>query len=488
MLPKMNPSRQRLNSQISEKAESNFRYTPEFFHFLKANLGSVAYNNPQFHPNAQNQLTDTEAFVNLIKCTFGTGVLALPRAYYNSGWVLGLVGSMLIPTFILYAMHVLLNDISMTGKRYKMTMLTYSEAMHLAISNGPSWLRPLNKYFARQVDAFLCIYHFGVDVVYVVFIGKNIKELGDDYLPPIDVRIYIALMTLPLMLTFLIRNLKYLVPLAVISNLFMIVGIGIIVTYLLIDLPNLDDRKPLQNFSQFPLFFGTIMFSAPSIGVIIQLQRNMRKPENYLGTYGILNRAMFIVIVFYTVFGFLGYWKYGDDTATYILKNLPNETLSKCGTTLFIMAIFCSYALQGYVTIEIIWRGYMAPKLMESAALLIEYLVRMAMVVGSVLCAIAFPDFGLLHSLVGSFCLSQLVLIYPGIINICVCYSEGYGPLKIRLWRSLLFIAVGLCGGIAGTMVSVTAIKEKYDNRILYFLNIYYVREEGSLPYQIGEK
>lgn len=74
------------------------------------------------------------------------------------------------------------------------------------------------------MDAFLCIYHFGVDVVYVVFIGKNIKELGDDYLPPIDVRIYIALMTLPLMLTFLIRNLKYLVPLAVISNLFMIVG------------------------------------------------------------------------------------------------------------------------------------------------------------------------------------------------------------------------------------------------------------------------
>lgn len=140
------------------------------------------------------------------------------------------------------------------------------------------------------------------------------------------------------------------------------------------------------------------------------------------------------------------------------------------------MAIFCSYALQGYVTIEIIWRGYMAPKLMESAALLIEYLVRMAMVVGSVLCAIAFPDFGLLHSLVGSFCLSQLVLIYPGIINICVCYSEGYGPLKIRLWRSLLFIAVGLCGGIAGTMVSVTAIKEKYDNRILYFLSSFHLK------------
>lgn len=60
-----------------------------------------------YHLNQHLLHSDTEAFVNLIKCTFGTGVLALPRAYYNSGWVLGLVGSMLIPTFILYAMHVL---------------------------------------------------------------------------------------------------------------------------------------------------------------------------------------------------------------------------------------------------------------------------------------------------------------------------------------------------------------------------------------------
>ncbi|XP_017860799.1 PREDICTED: proton-coupled amino acid transporter-like protein CG1139 [Drosophila arizonae] len=469
MLPKNSPGRRRLISQVNGEVGRYTGFAPRLFHFLNVNLGFVSYRNPQFLPEMKYQLTDSEAFVNLIKCTLGTGVLALPRAYCNTGWLLGLAGSILISSLLLYAMHVLLNDINLTRKRYKMTMLSYSEAMHLAILNGPYWIRPLSKYFARQVDAFLCIYHFGVDVVYVVFIGKNLKELGDDYLPPIDTRIYIALMTLPLILTFLIRNLKYLVPLAVISNLFMIVGVGIVVTYLLVDLPDLEERRPVQSLSQLPSFFGTIMFSVNAIGVTLQLQVNMRQPENFMGTCGVLNRAMFISIAFYTAFGFLGYWKYGDDTATYILKNLPDETLSKCATALFVMAIFCSYALQGYVTIEIIWHSYMTPRPMDSATLWVEYLMRMAMVVASVLCAIAYPDFGLLLSLVGSFCLSQLSLIYPGIINICVCYSDGYGPLKIMFWRSLLFIALGFFGGIAGTMASVAAIKQKYDNRILYF-------------------
>jgi len=128
------------------------------------------------------------------------------------------------------------------------------------------------------------------------------------------------------------------------------------------------------------------------------------------------------------------------------------------------LAIFFSYALQGYVAIEIIWRNYMLPRLMDNATRSLEYLVRMAMVIASVLCAIAYPDFGLLLSLVGSFCLAQVGLIYPGIVNLCVYYDEGYGPFKFLLWRSLLFIVVGLGGGIAGTVVSLTAIQEQLIN------------------------
>lgn len=49
----------------------------------------------------------------------------------------------------------------------------------------------------------------------------------------------------------------------------------------------------------------------------------MLNPDHYLGSFGILNRAMFVVIGFYAAFGLFGYWKYGDKTASSILNNLP---------------------------------------------------------------------------------------------------------------------------------------------------------------------
>ncbi|XP_064545774.1 proton-coupled amino acid transporter-like protein CG1139 isoform X2 [Drosophila montana] len=445
----------------------------QFFSFLKVPLGSLVYHNPKLHQEYQ-PMSDLEALVNLIKCTFGTGILAMPRAYYNAGWLLGLISTVLVAGIVVYSLHIY--DINKLCKRYKMKMLSYSEAMQLAILNGPVWARPLNKYFSRQVDIFLCIYHFGVDCVYVVFMGKNIKKLADIYFKPVDTRIYMALITVPLILTFLIRDLKYLVPFSIISNVLMLISFGLILSYFLNDLPSLSERTAIQSLSKYPLFFGTILFSIEAVGVILALQLHMTTPENYLGTFGVLNRAMIIVVIFYASFGFLGYWQFGDETSSSIINNLPaDETVPQCIIALFTIAIFFSYALQGYVTIEIIWRSYMTPRLMANATKSVEYLLRMAMVVASVLCAISYPDFGLLLSFVGSFCLAQLGFIYPALINIFVCYSEGYGPCKIFLLRSLFFIFIGLCGGIAGTMISVAAIKEKYDNRILFFLSAFHI-------------
>lgn len=48
-----------------------------------------------------------EAFINLLKCAFGTGCLAMPKAFYNAGWLLGLISTILLSSLVVYAMHVL---------------------------------------------------------------------------------------------------------------------------------------------------------------------------------------------------------------------------------------------------------------------------------------------------------------------------------------------------------------------------------------------
>lgn len=137
-------------------------------------------------------------------------------------------------------------------------------------------------------------------------------------------------------------------------------------------------------------------------------------------------------------------------------------SLPKLATGIFALAIFFSYALQGYVTVDIIWRNYLEPELEDRYLRTVECLLRIALVIASVLVAIQYPDFGLLLSLVGSFCLAQLGLILPGIVDICLRYEEDYGPGKIFLIRSMLFICMGLAGGVAGTVVTLQTLYARY--------------------------
>ncbi|XP_016988948.1 proton-coupled amino acid transporter-like protein CG1139 [Drosophila rhopaloa] len=430
---------------------------------VQKSFGSPLAYQARLSLERDNKMSDFETFINVLKCGFGTGCLAMPQAFLFSGWLLGLISTVALSFFVLYAMHTLLEHINSLGERFKMPLLNYRNVVELALSIGPPKFQFLSKPFGYLVDVLLCGYHFGVDCVYVVFIAKSLKHLGDIYLWPLDERLYMALLALPLTLTFIIRDLKSLVPFALIANILIFVGSFIILSYFFRGLSRFDQLHAIQPLKNFPFFFGIVLFAIESVGVLLALGRNMRTPDNFLGTCGVLNRGMFVVIIFYVVFGFFGYWRYGQYTQNSVLQNLPeNEILPQLVAGMFALAIFFSYPLQGYVTVDIIFRSYLEPELEDGASKAVEILVRIALVIASVLMAIQYPDFGLLLSFVGSFCLAQLGLILPGIVDFCAHYEEGYGPARILLLRSMLFICVGLAGGVAGTVVTLRTLQARY--------------------------
>lgn len=53
------------------------------------------------------------------------------------------------------------------------------------------------------------------------------------------------------------------------------------------------------------------------------LENNMKTPESFLGTTGVLNKGMFVVVCLYSAFGFFGYLKFGDKVDGSITLNLP---------------------------------------------------------------------------------------------------------------------------------------------------------------------
>ncbi|KAH8268797.1 hypothetical protein KR018_007171, partial [Drosophila ironensis] len=428
-------------------------------------------------------ISDLETLINVVKSSFGTGCLAMPQAFSNSGWLTGLVSTFVVSIIVVYSMNILLRDTNRLRKMHGMSESSYRQTMELAIIQGPQSLHFMAKPLGYLVDFLMVTYHFGVVCVYVVFVAKSIKYLCDLNLWILDERLYMASLTVPLVLLFLIRNFKHLVPFALLANIVTFIGLSsrviytvlsfffnkpptgflIILTYLLSDLPDFRELQATESLWNWPYLFGTVLFAIESVGVLLVLEQRMQCPDHYLGPCGVLNQGMAFVIAFYMGFGFLGYWRYGQDTGNSILLNLPpNDFLCQLVVGTFAFGIFISTTLQGSVSVDVIWRGYLKPKLEDGVGSSIEFLVRIAIVLASVLVAIEYPDFGLLLSLIGSFCLAQLALIFPGIINICAHYVDGYGTGWILLWRSLGFIFMGLAGGVAGTLSSVTQLNDRY--------------------------
>ena len=86
---------------------------------------------------------------------------------------------------------------------------------------------------------------------------------------PLDQRVYIAALLLPLILLGFVPNLKYLAPVSMIANLFMAVGLGITIYYLVQDIPDASTRPQFNaSVNTIPQFFSIVIFAMEAIGVV----------------------------------------------------------------------------------------------------------------------------------------------------------------------------------------------------------------------------
>ncbi|KAH8373977.1 hypothetical protein KR200_006021, partial [Drosophila serrata] len=419
--------------------------------------------DPHQHRDVKKPTTNWQTFAHFLKASIGTGVLAMPSAYSHAGYVNGTILTLIIGLLALYCLHILISCMYILCKRQRVPYVSFSDAMKLGLKQGPPWLRCLAPIAVPFVDGFLAFYHFGICCVYVVFIAESIKQLVDEYLVVWDVRLHMCIIIVPLLLIYSIKNLQLLAPFSSAANLLLAVGFGIILYYIFDDLPPLSERKAFVAITELPTFFGTVLFALEAVGVILAIEENMATPKAYVRPCGIMNIGMGIVLGLYILLGFFGYWKYGDEALGSVTLNIPqSEIPAQVVKIFFAITTWISYALQGYVTAHILWDKYLSKHIRESRRTVFELLFRAMIVLLTFACAIAIPDLSVFLSLVGSFCLSILGLIFPALLQICVQYTEGYGPFRIKLIINVLLLCFGVFGGVVGTYVSILDIIEVY--------------------------
>lgn len=92
--------------------------------------------------------SNTETLLHLLKGSLGTGILAMPKAFSNSGYVVGSIGTIVIGVLCTYCIHVLLESCYVLCKRRKVASLSYTAAAEAALSEGPDWCKACAPYAA----------------------------------------------------------------------------------------------------------------------------------------------------------------------------------------------------------------------------------------------------------------------------------------------------------------------------------------------------
>lgn len=80
-------------------------------------------------------------------------------------------------------------------------------------------------FFCRYViNTFLVLSQLGFCCVYFLFVATNLQDVGNYYYKQIDVRFYLAILLIPLILLNFLKNLKILAPVSLFASILTVIS------------------------------------------------------------------------------------------------------------------------------------------------------------------------------------------------------------------------------------------------------------------------
>ncbi|XP_043465189.1 proton-coupled amino acid transporter-like protein pathetic [Leptopilina heterotoma] len=425
-------------------------------------VGRTEEFDPFAHRDQKTSTTDCDTLMHLLKACLGSGILSMPDAFKNAGYLMGFISTFLVAFICTHCSYILVKCAHVLYYRCRQSQMTFAEVAEAAFSTGPEWGKKFAKPFGYLIRICLFITYFGAVSVYSVIIAENFKQVLDHYFnTDINLRIFIACLLIPLILMCWIPNLKYLAPFSMVANGFMGISLAIAFYYLIKNFHPLSEVPMTAEISKFPNFVSITIFAIEAIGVIMPLENKMKNPRNFLGNFGILNKGMLGATIIYAIVGFMGYCAYVDKTSASITLNFPQQEIASQIAKIFIgLAVLVTFGLQFYVCLDIAWNSMKDN--FKSRPIFANYILRTILVILSVLLAIAVPTISPFVGLIGAVCFTILGLLIPVAIEMVTFWDEGFGPCNWILIKNIIIVIVGLIAAISGANGSLVEIFKMY--------------------------
>ncbi|KAF2893775.1 hypothetical protein ILUMI_12397 [Ignelater luminosus] len=425
---------------------------------------SAELSSAEQAPAVKHPTSYLETLMHLFKGNVGTGLFAMGDAFKNSGIILGTFFTVFLGFICVYSEHLLLNASHDLKEQLNLkSSPDFATTVELCFANGPENIQKYSLFMKKLTNVFLCITQLGFCCVYFVFVGDSLKYVLDQYYI-LDIHVHMGIILIPIFLTCLIKNLKYLAPISAIANVLLISVTAVCIYYASEDTPPITSRKYVAKPHRWPLFFGTVIFAFEGIGLVIPLKNEMKNPPQFDSPFGVLNVGMTFVTVLFVIMGFMSYLKYGEEIEGSVTLNLNKGDVLAQGVQVATGgSILFTYPIQYYVVYGIIWRFLIEHCGHSSHPQFDNFFFRLALVLITFIIAEITPYLGAVISLVGSFSSSALALMIPPLLEYVMCLRMAT-LTKWIIVKDISIATIGILGAITGTYESLAEIVYEIKN------------------------
>lgn len=389
----------------------------------------------------EGDASTVKTFFTLIKAFIGTGIMFLPKAFRNGGILFSSLTLVFVSLVNCLCFRLLLDCRQRYGGGY-------GELGSSIV--GPRFRTLVLGSIALSQLGFVCTgLIFTAENLYAFLdaITKGSNNLG------LGVPSLIALQLVLLIPLALIRNISKLGPIALLADVFILVGLVYIWHYDIWALARngLEPTVRLFNPSAFTLTIGSAIFTFEGIGLILPIQSSMKKPEQF---GKLLYFVMFLITIIFTSVGALCYATFGENTKIQIISNFPQDSsLVNAVQFLYSLAVLAGEPVQLFPAVRIIETSLFGERATGKKSVAIKWqknalrTATMAVCVG--ISIVGASDLDKFVALIGSFACVPLVYIYPAFLH-----YKGVAETAGAKIIDLTLVVVGLIAMVYTTSVT----------------------------------
>ncbi|EAS06664.2 transmembrane amino acid transporter protein (macronuclear) [Tetrahymena thermophila SB210] len=441
----------------SEQEKSTSKATPDNM----SKSESIIEVNPSNKKQAKS--STMYAYMNLFKGYIGSGILALPYAFTQAGWVLSSMIFLLVAFIVYDTMNLLFELADSYGKE------------------GVDYQFIAKHHFGRKgqfaVSTFIVIFQVGCCISYVIFFMKFLENVFGMAGKTQENDIIYLLIALAIIIPMsFINSISAFAKISILANFMIVVTLLAIFSYNIQKIGELQPDIYSRNlndtfdFSRIPMMIGVSIYAFEAIGLIFSIRNSVENPQLQFGA--IFRNTNIVMVSVYIVFSVVAVIAYGDDMNEIILFSLPNDQKSvQFFQIIYAFALIMSYPLQLLPTFQILESNQKIHKFIyqqrampdnsnkEPCSTIARRMVmRVSVTLCICFCAYAVPRFAIFLNIIGAVAGTSLQFILPIIMYLQTFKDTMKTFKKFKLY---IFFLIGVIGGLSSFIFSVIELAQQ---------------------------